>query len=130
MNRIRASSVVMAVLGAALWLLWNFEHAHTGIRAPWTGLILAASALAFMATGVVGRGSRAVAVAIAAAAAAVVLVDLLVWPSDRLEPGVEESCDPGCISRQAAGVLGCAAAAARAAGGILLRRALGGASRV
>lgn len=120
----------MAVLAAALWLLWNFEHEHTSIRAPWTGLSYAASAIAFMAAGAVGRGWRAVIAAAAAAAAAVVLVDPLVWHSEGSEPGLEESCDPGCISRQAAVVLGGAAAAALAAVGIVGRRTLGLARRV
>jgi hypothetical protein len=123
MNRTLAS-MVLAVLAAALWLLWNFEHEDTSIRAPWTGLTYVASAVAFMAVGLVGRGWRAVVVAVAAAAAAVVLVDPLVWHSEPSDPALEESCDPGCISLEAAVGFGGGAAAALAALGIVLRRAL------
>jgi len=42
-------SLVAAVLGALLWLLWAFEHEHTGIRAPWTGVTYVAAASAFVA---------------------------------------------------------------------------------
>src|SRR5688572_10248794 len=97
MNR-TVASIVMAVLGAALWLLWNFEHEHTSIRAPWTGLTYAACAFAFLAVGIVGRGWRAVALATVAAGAAVVVVDPLLSHRGPSEPPLEASCDPGCIS--------------------------------
>jgi hypothetical protein len=32
------ASIVMGLVAGALWLLWNFEHEHTTIRAPWTGI--------------------------------------------------------------------------------------------
>ena len=118
------ASLLAAVVAASLWLLWNFEHEHTSIRAPWSGLTFAASVLGFIASGIVGRGWRAVVCAVAAAAVAVVLVDPLIWQSDPAEPGTDESCDPGCISPEGAMVLASAAAAALATIGILLRRAL------
>jgi hypothetical protein len=123
------ASIVMAGIAAGLWLLWAFEHEQTGIRAPWTGLTYAASALAFVVVGVVGRGWRAIAIAIAVAAAAVALVDPLMWHMSPSEPGVEASCDPGCISRPAAAVLAGAAAALLVTVGIVLRRGFGLASR-
>jgi len=124
MNRTLAS-IVLAVLAATLWLLWNLEHEHTSIRAPWTGVTYAASGLGFLAAGVVGRGWRSLVVAIAAAAAAVMLVDRLVWRSEPSASGVQESCDPGCLSLQAIVVIACTAAAVLAAVGILLRRIVG-----
>ena len=42
-------ALAAAVLGAVLWLAWNYEHEHTAIRAPLTGMTLVASALAFVA---------------------------------------------------------------------------------
>ena len=120
----------MAALAAALWLLWNFEHEHTSVRAPWTGLTYAASALAFVATGVTGRGWRAIATAVAAASIAVILVDPLVWRGEPIGSSLEESCDPGCISPEAAVGIAGAAAAALATCGIVLRRARGLVRRV
>ena len=120
----------MAAVGAGLWLLWTFEHEHTDVRAPWTGLTYAASALAFIVAGVMGRGWRAVAAAVAAACIAVMVVEPLVWGTGPARSGLEESCDPGCISPEAAVVLAGTAAAALAALGILLRRALQLARRV
>jgi hypothetical protein len=118
------ASLLAALIAASLWLLWNFEHEHTSIRAPWTGLTFAASVLGFIASGVMGRGWRALACAVVAAAAAIVLVDPLVWQSEPAEPGTDQSCDPGCISREGAVVLASVAAAGLATIGILLRRAL------
>ena len=125
MNRTLAS-LLPAVLGAALWLLWTVEHDHTRIRAPWTGLTLVASALAFVAAGVVGRGWRAVAGAALVAAAAVLLrFEAPIAESEPpLEPGYVSSCDPGCIPVAAACVLAAAAGAALSTIGILLRRGL------
>lgn len=128
MNRTFAALLV-AVLAAALWLLWSFEHEHTRIRAPWTGLTLAASAAGFVAVGIVGRGWRGVAFAAGAAAAAVLLVDPLIWRSEPAEPGTSGSCDPGCISREAAVVLHGAAGCVLASIGISVRRAFGVAKR-
>ena len=122
MNR-TVASLLAAVVAAILWLVWNFEHEHTGIRAPWTGLTLAASALGFMAVGVVARGWRVVLFAAVAAAGAVVLVDPLVWQTEPADPVSAESCDPGCISREAAVVMAGIAAGALATLGIVLRRA-------
>ena len=68
MNR-TVAALLVAVLAAALWLLWSFEHEYTTIRAPWTGLTYAASVTGFVVVGVVGRGWRGVALAAAAAAA-------------------------------------------------------------
>ncbi len=124
MNRTSAALLV-AVLAAALWLLWSFEHEHTRIRAPWTGLTLAASVAGFVAVGIVGRGWRAVAFAAAAAAAAVLLVDPLIWRSEPVEPGTPVSCDPGCISLEAAAVFSATAGCVLASVGICLRRAFG-----
>ncbi len=115
-----------AALGAALWLLWSYEHERTGIRAPWTGLTLVASALAFAATGVAGRGWRAVALAALGGVAAVLLADPLVWEDPVLEPvPAGGECDPGCISPAAGAVMAGVVAAALATLGILLRRAAG-----
>ena len=122
MNRTLAS-LLLVVLGAALWLLWNFEHEHTRIRAPWTGLTQVASACSFVAAGVVGRGWRVVAGAAVVAAAAVLLVEPLVSRSEPpLEPGYVSSCDPGCISGPPLYVLAGIVAAALTVVGILLRR--------
>jgi hypothetical protein len=118
------ASLLAAAIAASLWLVWNFEHEHTNIRAPWTGLTFAASVLGFIACGVLGRGWRALLCAIAAAVAAVVLVEPLVWQSEAVEPVTGESCDPACISREAAVVFASVATAALATIGILLRRAL------
>jgi hypothetical protein len=118
-------SLALAVCGAALWLLWTYEHEHTSIRAPWTGLTYAAAALAFVAAGIAGRGWRAVAVAAVAAAAAVVLVDPLVWRDEDTEPVPGQSCDPGCISPEVAVVMAGAEAAVLATVGIALRRTIG-----
>jgi hypothetical protein len=121
----RARAVPLAAAGAAfLWLLWNFEHEHTGVRAPWTGLTLAASALGFVACGVLGRGVRAVACAAGAATVAVVLLAAVVWQGGSIEPGAAESCDPGCISLGGALLLSSLTAAALAALGMLLRRGI------
>ena len=119
MNRTPAA-VVVAVLAAALLLLWSFEHEHTTIRAPWTGLTYAAAVAGFIAVGLVGRGWRAVASA-AIAAAAALAVDSLVWRSEPIEPGT--SCDPGCISREFFAVFYAIASSFLASIGILLRRA-------
>jgi hypothetical protein len=117
-------SLLAAVFAAALWLAWVFKHEHTSIRAPWTGLTLAASALGFVAVGVLGRGWRAVLCAVAAAAVAVVLVHPLILHSGPVERGAEESCDPGCVSLEAGMVFAGAVAGALASLGILLRRGL------
>jgi hypothetical protein len=55
-------ALLAALVGVDLCVLWNVEHEYTSIRAPWTGLTLGASAAAFIAAGVVGRGWRAVVV--------------------------------------------------------------------
>ena len=124
-----AASLGAAVLAASLWLLWNYEHEHTRIRAPWTGATYVACGLCFVAAGYLGRGWRALLFAAVAAAAAVLLVDPLVWPD---EPPVgpddavgSESCDPGCITREFEVVLAATAAATLAAAGMLVRRGLG-----
>jgi hypothetical protein len=114
------ASLLAAVVAAILWLVWNFEHEHTSIRAPWTGMTLVASALAFVAVGLAATGWRAVLFAVVAAAGAVVLVEPLVWQT---EPISVESCDPGCISREAAVVIASIVAGALATLGIVLRRA-------
>jgi len=128
MNR-TLSALLVAVLAAAVWLLWSFEHENTSIRAPWTGLTYAASVAGFVVVGIVGRGWRAVAFAAAAAAAAVLLVEPLTWPSEPAEPGTSLSCDPGCIPREAAVAFYSAAACVLASVGICLRRAFGLAHR-
>jgi hypothetical protein len=123
MNRTIASLLAAAV-AASMWLLWNFEHDHTSLRAPWTGMTAGASLLGFVASGVVGQGRRALVGAIVAAAAAAVLVDPLMWSSQPIERGTDQSCDPGCISREGAVMIASVAAAALATIGILLRRGL------
>src|ERR671917_425015 len=105
------ASLLAAVVAASLWLLWNFEHEHTSVRAPWTGLTLAASAVAFITSGALGPGWRALACAIVAAAVAVVLVHPLVLHSEPAGPVRGESCDPGCISLEVAVALSGVAAA-------------------
>lgn len=121
MNRALASALV-AVAAAALWLLWSFEHEHTRIRAPWTGLTYAAAVAGFIVAGIVGRGWHAVAAAAAAAAAAALAVDPLVWRTEPLEPGTTSSCDPGCISTEFAVVFYSVAGAILATIGVVLRR--------
>jgi hypothetical protein len=118
------ASLLAAGAAAILWLVWNFEHEHTSIRAPWTGVTLAASALGFVAVGVAATGWRAVLFAMLVAAGAVVLVDPLAWQTEPTEPGSVESCDPGCISREAAVVMASIVAGALATVGIVLRRAI------
>jgi hypothetical protein len=123
------ASIVMGLVAGALWLLWNFEHEHTTIRAPWTGITLVGSALAFVAVGLLGRGWRALTIGIVAAAATV-LLDAPVWDREPATASrLEGDCDPGCISLEAAVVIAGAAAAALAAVGIVLRRAVGLVSR-
>lgn len=82
-----------------------------------------ASALGFVAVGLAATGWRAVLCAMVAAAAAVVLVDPLVWQTEPSDPVPFESCDPGCISREAAVVMASIVAGALATLGIVLRRA-------
>jgi hypothetical protein len=128
MTRILAS-IVMAFVAVALRLLWEYEHEHTNIRAPWTGITYAGSALAFVAVGVLGRGWRALAIA-TAVAATTVLIDHQVWnPEPSTAPRLEGDCDPACIPLEAAVVIAGATAAAPAAFGIALRRAVGRARR-
>ncbi|MDP8908365.1 MAG: hypothetical protein M3N47_04450 [Chloroflexota bacterium] len=78
MNR-TARSLLLALLGVALWLGWVAEHEHTSIRAPWTGLTLVASGLLFIASGVVGRGWRALLGVAVAVAAGAVLRELVIY---------------------------------------------------
>jgi hypothetical protein len=117
------ASLLAAVVAAILWLVWSNEHGHTSIRAPWTGVTLVASALGFVAVGLAATGWRAVLFAVVAAASAVVLVDPLVWKTEPSEQVSVESCDPGCISREAAVVMASIAAGALATLGVVLRRA-------
>jgi hypothetical protein len=119
------ASLLAALVSAILWLVWNVEHEHTSIRAPWTGMTLVASALGFVAVGVAGTGWRAVLFAVIAAAVAVVLVDPPVWQTEPSQPVADESCDPGCIAREAAFVMATIVAGALATLGIVLRRAAG-----
>jgi thiol:disulfide interchange protein len=60
-------SMLLALLGVTLWLLWIHEHEHAGVRAPWTGITLVMSALAFVAAGFFGRRWRSCFVAAVAA---------------------------------------------------------------
>ena len=122
MNR-TVASLLAAAVATILWLAWNYEHEHTSIRAPWTGVTLVASGLGFVAVGLAGTGWRAVLLAVVAAAVAMVLVDPLVWQSEPSEPVSVANCDPGCISREAAVVMGSIAAGALATVGIMLRSA-------
>jgi hypothetical protein len=117
------ASLLAAAAAAILWLVWNFEHEHTSIRAPWTGVTLVASALGFVAVGLAATGWRAVFFAVVAAAVAVGLIEPLVWQAEPSEPVSGESCDPGCISREAAVVMASVVAGALATVGIVLRRA-------
>jgi hypothetical protein len=101
-----------ALARAALWLAWHLEETQTGIRAPWTGVTLAAGAAAFLAAGWLGRGRRAVG---ASALAGAVAVAVLLVP--------DRDCDPECASPARSLVLGAAAAAVLAGVGALARRA-------
>jgi len=123
MNRTLASASA-AVIAAVLWLVWNVEHEHTSVRAPWTGLTLAGSLLGFVLAGIVGRGWRAVLSASAAAIAAAVVVEPLAWQLPPPEPELAESCDPGCIPYSAFVAFTAIAAAALSALGIAVRRAV------
>jgi hypothetical protein len=129
--RSAALGTLLAFLAVALWLLWNYEGDHTGIRAPWTGATFVASAAAFVAVGYFGRGLPALLIAAAAAVTGIVLVDPLIWHSSSAieldPPWTPEDCDPGCISTQAAATAAAIAAALLAALGMLLRRVLSGA---
>jgi hypothetical protein len=100
-----------ALAGAALWLAWHLEETQTGIRAPWTGLTLAAGAAAFIAAGRLGPGWRAVGTSALAGAVAVAV--LLVTDRD---------CDPDCASPARSLVVGAAAAAVLAGIGAVTRR--------
>lgn len=119
----RVMTGAIAVLGASLWLLWNAEHEFTSVRAPWTGLTLAASVGAFVTVGCVGRGPWTVLASACAAGFAVLVVDPLIWRSEPLPAGVPESCDPGCIGLGAAIVIAGVAAAVLATMGVITRRA-------
>lgn len=123
MNR-NLACLLAAAVGAGLSLLWSVEHEHTTMRAPWTGITLVASAAAFVAAGVVGRGWRALLCAAAAGAAAALLVDPLVWEDPAVEAVGDQTCDPGCISLEAAVVFEAMLAGALAGVGIGLRRAV------
>jgi hypothetical protein len=123
--RQRVGTVAAALVAASLWLVANIES----VRAPWGGIILVASGVAFIATGHFGRGWRALLSAGAAAAVAVLLVDPLIWHSEPVEPGTEQSCDPGCLPIEAAVAFAIAAATLLASLGILLRRGLAIAGR-
>ena len=92
-----ARSFLLTLLAAALWVGWLAEHEETSIRAPWTGLTLVASAVAFVAAGVVGRGWRALVAPVVAVPAALVVADLLVFSDVEVDESFVSSCDPGCI---------------------------------
>jgi hypothetical protein len=124
--RSAAWSFAFAFIAVVLWLVWNYEHEYTGIRAPWTGATYVASLCAFVAAGYFGRGLPALLIAAVAAVAAWVLVDPLVWHSSEgvpVPPTGGDGCDPGCISTEAAAIMAAVSAALLAAFGILLRRA-------
>lgn len=126
--RSTASSFAVAFIAAALWLVWNIEHEHTSIRAPWTGATSIASLCAFVAVGYLGRGWRALLFGSFAAVVAILLVDPLVWHSshgDPVELTSTDECDPGCISTEAAAIMAAIAAALLATLGICLRRTVG-----
>lgn len=112
--------LAVAAAAAGLYLLWGYEHDHTGIRAPWTGLTLAASALGFVAVGIVGRGWRAL-LATALVAGATMAGQLFPWRSSVHE--AVESCDPACISLPVAVLTAVLAAVTLTVLGIGLRRA-------
>ena len=118
----------VALLGAVVWLAWNVEHDHTSIRAPWTGATLGASACAFIAVGVIGRGWRAILASLVIAAAVTLLVAVGLWDaleSDPLHtpsPDIPESCDPGCIPLAFFVIFTAAEATALTALGIVGRR--------
>jgi hypothetical protein len=123
-----ASSFAVAFIAAALWLVWNVEHEHTNIRAPWTGATYIASLCGFVAAGYLGRGWRALLIGSFAAAAAILLVDPLVWHSshgDPVELTSTHECDPGCVSTEAAAIMAAVGASLLATLGIFLRRAVG-----
>src|SRR3954452_9622734 len=118
MDRISRSAVA-ALIGALLWLGWHIEQAQTGIRAPWTAMTLTASALAFVASGFLGRGWRPV-VAAGLAGAGAVLVLFIAGGQDVNTTG---SCDPGCVTPGPALLVAAGIAAVLACAGIALRRA-------
>jgi hypothetical protein len=108
-----------------LWFLWSYEHEHTAIRAPGTGVTLAASVFGFVTVGLTSRSWRAVLAAAGAAVMAALLVDPLVWRTEPVDPAIPESCDPGCISLEPFAAGSAVVAAALASLGILLRRTTG-----
>jgi hypothetical protein len=121
--RAPVASLALAFLAASLWLAASAEHEYTSIRAPWTGMTLVASGLAFVAAGYIGRGWRALLGAAVAAPAAVILAGLVVWQGDQVDPGTVESCDPGCIPTGAGVILAAGAAMTLALVGVVLRQA-------
>jgi hypothetical protein len=122
--RSTASSIVVAFVAAALWLLGVVEHEYTSVRAPWTGVTYVASACGFVAAGYLGRRWPALLIAAVAAVAASLLVDPLVLHTDPAPPTSDQDCDPGCISTEAAAIMAAIEAALLAALGILLRAAV------
>ena len=116
------TTLLVALVAAGLWLIWNVEHEHTGIRAPWTGLTLVSSAVAFVVLGVVGRGWRALLAAATATIAASLLVAFVVWGGTSAAAPAESSCDPGCIPLGVGLVMESLLAVLLAAAGIALRR--------
>lgn len=110
--------MLVSVLAAGLWILWIAEQ-DTALRAPWTGLTLSASAVAFVCVGTLGRGWHAVLCAGSAAMAAALIGSLVLWPGE-----TGGSCDPGCIAPEAVAALGATAASMLAALGIAVRRLL------
>lgn len=118
--------LLVAIVAAGLWLLVDVEREHTRIRAPWTGLTTVASALAFVAVGLVGRGWKALLAAGTAAVAAVYLSPLVLRGHGRWShqaPAVESSCDPGCIPFEFFAGTAAVLAVILAATGIAARRA-------
>ncbi|MGH2918715.1 MAG: hypothetical protein ACRDLS_08995 [Solirubrobacteraceae bacterium] len=89
-----ARSFLWASSGAALVVALGAEGDETGIQAPWTGLTLAAAALAFVAAGIVGRGWRALmgALVLGVPAAVILAIDL----TQASEVEAVASCDRGC----------------------------------
>ena len=113
--------MLAAGIGAGLYLGWGYLSEYEHLRAPWTGVMLVASGLAFVSAGVTGRGWRAVLASVfMAGLGALVLTDP--WSSEPLPQGGPESCDPGCISPEGFITMAALVAAALTIAGIALRR--------
>jgi len=120
MRRLLAAACC-AVLGATISFVGDFAR-EEGLRAPFSGIVTVAAAVAFVVAGMVGRGWRAIVASSTVAAVAVLGVFKLGWGGEPLPPDVPESCDPGCIPPGAAALMAAVVCAALTCAGILARR--------